>query len=128
MKRLMFCFACCLMLSACKIFPPLSTNTGNGRYEIIQSYYASNFTFMLDKYEGRVFFLARGPWIGSGESWQISEVENMESDAPYRNPNTINYQIFMGIHEKNKCILVNIHTGRTWRIKFDDPTYWEEMK
>src|SRR5574344_1786155 len=88
----------------------IKSSVENGRYEVVQSEVARRFTFRLDKYTGDVCQLV----INSNErnSWQ--KISRIDSNNDTKNPDKINYQLFMSGIALRDCFLLNINTGATW--------------
>lgn len=129
MKRaLLFLFVCLVAVvsSSADEKQSVKTSTEGGRYEIIQSNIVRRLTIKLDKYTGQTYLMVKSKddtlsW--EKMEWYGTAFEEEDNDK-------INYQIFMGGIMAKDCILLNIHTGRTWMLFEDSRTenlYWSIM-
>ena len=122
MKKLVIVI--CLMLSGLSLLAEnegrmVSTSQTGGRYEIIQSNVARKMTFKLDKFTGDVFQYVMIDSKSNKYTWQKLDVlgkYNFDADT------IISYQIFMGGFYASDCILLNIHTGVTYKLYEDSQT------
>ncbi len=97
----------------------VSTSQTGGRYEIIQSNMSRKLFFKLDKYTGEVFQFVKTDSEVFRYMWKKIDVQGkMDED----NPNVINYQLFLGGIAVADCILLNINTGKTYKLYEDSDT------
>ncbi len=122
MKKLFIFFVCAFFsinLFAVETEGYVITSQTGGRYEIIQSNIKRSLLFRLDKYTGDVFQFVKTESEAFPYLWQkIEIIGNREGDAP----NTINYQLFLGGISAADCFLLNINTGRTFKLYEDKDT------
>ena len=120
MKRLLFVFVILLVSIpslAFEHYPMVSTSQTGGRYEIIMSPVGTWGIYKLDKYTGHVYktdSYKKENGIGTGE-WIAFDIQGLEDDI--RKDNTINYQLIISGIEIYGCYLLNIHTGKSWRLE-----------
>ncbi len=89
----------------------VTTNTANGRFEIVQSKLLRSLTFKLDKYTGNVYMFDET--ISDSTVWFQIPREIIETDTvPYENQ--INYQLYLGGYIARDCFLINLNNGITW--------------
>lgn len=106
-------------------YPSVQTSTEGGRYEIIQSPISRRLTFKLDKYTGKTYQLVLQS-NSEDVTWQEVLWLNVFANRGIKE-NQINFQIFMSGIAARDCFLMNIHTGQTWLLYYDDKeqtNYW----
>lgn len=91
----------------------VATSVEYGRWEIIQSPVKTSLLYKLDKYTGEVYQLDHN--LFSSPSWVRME-KSQEDDENARLSDGINYQLYLGGLDSSDCFLINIHTGKTWRL------------
>lgn len=105
---------------------PVSSDMGHGRYEYIESTIARKGSFLIDKYEGRVWKVVR-----SSEYADNQMLQEVYIDKPADSPSdSIRYQLYMGGMMFRDCFLVNIYTGEVWvytRQRDTDYCYFSRM-
>lgn len=72
-------------------------------------------TFKIDKFTGVVYMMVKtkDDWI----SWKL--IPKVVCDTDSKNPNTINYQLFMGALAIRHTYLLNVNTGQAWILVED---------
>ena len=129
MKRALLSLFVCLVAvasSSADEKQSVKTSTEGGRYEIIQSNIVRRLTFKLDKFTGQTYQMVKS----SDDTLCWQEVEWYGNLFEENDSDKITYQIFMGGIMAQDCILINIHTGKTWMLFEDSKTgnlYWSIM-
>lgn len=120
---LSFAFA---SMAAAENYHAVQTSVISGRYEIIQSEIARRVTLKLDKYTGDVYLLVSI----NDNSYTWEKMDRIGDFLDTIKEDTINYQIFLGGIALKDSFLINIHTGKTWKL-YNDPSdnrlFWGEI-
>ena len=121
MKQIILFIVLCffsLTSSAIETHQAVKTSTEGGRYEIVQSEIARKYFFKLDKYTGDVYMLVLK---SDGDvTWEKMQVIGLGLDTIKKD--TINFQIFIGGMAVSDCFMINIHTGKTYKLYQDKDT------
>ena len=101
----------------------VSTKMDGTRFEVIQNPQVRRYTFFLDKYEGKVYQLAKTST--DGVTWEEMEVYPRDTQEY----TTQTYQIYISGLVAADTYLINTKPGRTWVLvqKHDKSVYWEEF-
>lgn len=105
---------------------PVSTDMGHGRYEYIGSTIARKGSFLVDKYEGKVWQVVKRGGDADDILFQQVYVEKT-ADSP---SDSIRYQLYMGGMMFRDCFLVNIYTGEVWvytKLRGTEYCYFSRM-
>jgi hypothetical protein len=97
----------------------------NARYEVVQSSLAAKWTFLLDRFTGRVFQLVRTPT--DGVAWEVMAALRLPNIA---NPTQARFQLFTSGIAARHTFLIDTSTGASWSLvssiqKNDDGTQSE---
>jgi hypothetical protein len=105
--------------------PSQTSAPATSRFEIIQSPLAAKWTFLLDKYTGRVQQLVKTKDDGTAwESMKMIELPKAPLEPKVR------YQIFTSGLAARHTFLLNVETGQSWILstfkddKLGDVTGW----
>ena len=88
----------------------------DARFHIFQAGTIKRWTFLLDKYTGRVW--AKLP-SDDGQTWKKTIIPKMPTLSAERT-NKVNYQIFLSQHGQGGFFLLCVETGHTWFLGQDD--------
>ena len=120
MKRIIMSLAIALITLgsfAQNLSTSVSTSTVHGRYEIVMSNILAKLTFKLDKYNGDVFQLVETS-KGNLTFERLYVSRGSAVDTKY--PDQINYQLVMSGILAKCTFLININTGETWQLVYDN--------
>jgi hypothetical protein len=104
-------------MAAADNYHAVQTSVIAGRYEIIQSEIARKVTLKLDKYTGDVYLLVST----NDNNYTWEKMDRIGGFLDTVKEDTINFQIFLGGIALNDSFLINIHTGKTWKL-YNDPS------
>lgn len=103
----------------------------DARFEVLQSDHGMGSVYKVDKYLGKVSYIAFGEW--AYQSWTKIERLNHPADT-ITDQQKVNYQLFAG-KERKFTYLMNVNTGATWVLVLNkkgyyvwDPIFKEEGK
>ncbi|MGC6431250.1 MAG: hypothetical protein ACON5F_09435 [Jejuia sp.] len=118
----------------------LSVVPDTARWEIVQSQQGVRYTFKIDKYIGRVYQLVTAE---KGETWQpiefddlvletfIKVLENQRDSDEETLPEGMTepiWQLFLSGHGVRYTFLINVKSGKTWKLFKDVETnesFWK---
>ena len=116
-KYLLFLFITLSLSAMAQKHNAVTTNTSNGRFEIVQSKLLRSLTFKLDKYTGNIFMYDET--ISDSTVWFQIPREIIETDTvPCENQ--INYQLYLGGYIARDCFLINLNNGLTWTFVLNE--------